>query len=132
MDMDLHDMALVLAGVVGSSVAVFHGILTQRYLVRPLVRMAGEGKKLPTPIIRLVPLLLHFSTLVWFLGGLALIAAASWFGPDARLATSLFVGGSYVFGVLGNCWATRGKHPGWMLLGVAVVLIAFGASNLEV
>ncbi len=130
--MDLHDMALVLAGVVGSSVAVLHGILTQRHMVRPLVRMAGEGKKLPATIIRLVPLLLHFSTLVWFLGGLALIAAASWFGPDARLATSLFVGGSYVFGALGNCWATRGKHPGWMLLAMAVVLIAFGASNLEV
>ena len=47
---------------------------------------------------------LHFSTIVWFLGGLALIAAALWFEQDARLATGLFVGGPYLFGALGNLW----------------------------
>jgi hypothetical protein len=131
MDMDLHDMALVAAGAIGSGVAVVHGVLTQRFLVRPLVRMAGK-EKMPASIIRLVPALLHFSTLIWLLGGLALIAATLWFGPAARLATIAFVGGCYVFGTLGNLWATRGRHPGWMLLGVAVVLIAFGASHLDV
>jgi hypothetical protein len=55
-------------------------------------------------IRRLVPLLLHFSTISWLLGGLALIAAANWFERDARLATGLFVGSLYLFGALGNLW----------------------------
>jgi len=80
-------------------------------------------------IKRLLPGLLHFSTVSWFLGGLALIAAAIGFGHDARLATGLFVGGSYLYGALGNLWATRGRHPGWMLYAVALVLIAFGVSG---
>ena len=87
--------------------------------------MAGEHKKMRPVSIRLVPVLLHFSTFVWFLGGLTLIAAASWFGRDARLTTILLVGGTYVFGVLGNFWATRGRHPGWMLLALALALMAF-------
>ena len=62
-------------------------------------------------------MLLHFSTVAWFLGGLALIAAAAWLEPGARLATSLCVGGLYLFGALANLWATRGRHPGWMAHG---------------
>lgn len=129
--MDLHDVALIAAGVIGSGVAVFHGVLTQRYIVRPLVQRASQGKRLPAPIIRLVPGLLHFSTFIWFLGGLALIAAASWSGQGARLTTSLLVGGAYLYGALGNLWATRGRHPGWMLMAVAVVLIAFSAGHRD-
>jgi hypothetical protein len=58
-----------------------------------------------------------------------LIAAAQWFGRDARLATGLFVGSLYVFAALGNFWATRGRHPGWMLMAIALVLIALGVSK---
>ena len=63
----------------------------------------------------------------WFAGGLALIAAAGWFGSEARLSTSLLVGGLYLYGALGNLWGTRGRHPGWMLYTVALALIAFSA-----
>ena len=76
-----------------------------------------------------MPLLLHFSTISWFLGGLALIAAARWLEGDARLATAVFVGSLYLFGALGNLWGTRGLHPGWMLMTAALVLIAFGISK---
>ena len=72
-----------------------------------------------------MPLLLQFSTFVWFLGGLALIAAALWFDRDVRRATGLLVGATYLFGALGNLWGTRGHHPGWMLLAAALILIAF-------
>jgi hypothetical protein len=70
-------------------------------------------------IRRIVSLLLHFSTVSWFLGGLALVAAAIWLKGDARLATGLFVGSLYVLAALGNLWATRGRHPGWMLMAAA-------------
>jgi hypothetical protein len=129
MVMNWQDAALAMAGVIGSCVAVVHGILTQRLMVRPLEALFLANKRITAPIRRLVPLLLHFSTVSWFLGGLALIAAARWFESDARLATGLCVGGLYLYGALGNLWATRGRHPGWMLMAAALILIAFGVNK---
>jgi hypothetical protein len=123
------DAALAMAGVIGSCVAVFHGILTQRLMVRPLEALFPADKRITAPVRRLVPGLLHFSTVSWFLGGLALIAAARWFESGARLATGLCVGGLYLYGALGNLWATRGRHPGWMLMAAALILIAFGVNR---
>ena len=127
--MNWQDAALGMAGIIGSGVAVVHGILTQRFMVRPIEEFFRADKRTATSIRRLVPLLLHFSTIVWFLGGLALIAAANWFGQDARLATGLFVGSTYLFGALGNLWGTRGRHPGWMLMAAALILIVFGVNK---
>jgi hypothetical protein len=127
MVMDWHGAALGMAGVVGSGVAVVHGVLTQRLMVRPFEQVAD--RRIAAPIRRMVPLLLQFSTFNWFLGGLALIVAASWFGREARLATGLLVGSSYLFGALGNLWGTRGRHPGWVLYAVALVLIVYGLGN---
>ena len=78
------------------------------------------------PSKRLVPALLHFSTMIWFLGGVALIAAATAFSRDARIATGVLVGSSYLLGAAINFWATRGRHFGWMLYAAAVVLIVLG------
>lgn len=122
--MNWQDVALTMAGVVGCGVAAFHGVLTQRLMVRPIADIAD--RRISRPIHRLVPLLLQFSTFNWFLGGLALVAAAVWFGRDVRLATGLLVGSSYLYGALANLWGTRGRHPGWMLMAVAVILIALG------
>ena len=124
--MNWQNAALGLAGVIGSGTAVVHGVLTQRFMVRPIEALFLSDGRISAPVRRLVPLLLHFSTIVWFLGGLALIAAANWLGQDARLATGLFVGSTYLFGALGNLWGTRGRHPGWMLMAAALILIAFG------
>jgi len=129
MDMHWQDATLAMAGVIGSCTAVVHGILTQRLMVRPIEVHFLADKRITAPIRRLVPLLLHFSTVSWFLGGLALIAAATWFEQGARLATGLLVGGLYLFGAVGNLWGTRGRHPGWMLMAAALVLIAFGSTN---
>lgn len=125
--MNWHDVALGLAGIIGSSVAVMHGVLTQRLMVEPVEALAVQART-PATIRRLVAGLLHFSTFNWFLGGLALLAAAAWLGPEARLATALLVGSSYLFGAVGNCWATRGRHVGWMFYAVALGLIAYGVS----
>ena len=127
--MNWQSTALAIAGVIGSGVAVVHGILVQRLMVKPFEELALADGRIGAPIRRLVPLLLHFSTISWFLGGLVLIAAAKWFEQDARLATGLFVGSLYLFGALGNLWGTRSLHPGWMLMAVALVLIAFSISK---
>lgn len=125
MELDLKDWALVLAGVIGSAVAVIHGVLVQRFVVSAYDRAAGD--KVSPPSRRLLAPLVQFSTYNWFLGGLALVVAAVALGPQARLATGLLVGSSYLFGALGNLWATRGRHPGWALYAAALALIGYGA-----
>lgn len=123
--MNWQTAALGLAGAIGSGVAVVHGVLTQRLMVQPFEALAQNDKRFSATIQRLIPVLLHFSTVAWFAGGIALIAAAIWFDPPARFATGLFVGALYLFGMIGNVWGTRGRHPGWMLLAVALALIVF-------
>ena len=98
-------------------------------MVRPIEAFLLADSRTSAPIRRRVPLLLHFSTIVWFLGGLTLIAAAIWFNRDAKLATGLFVGSTYLLGALGNLWGTRGRHPGWMLMAAALILIVFGITK---
>jgi hypothetical protein len=123
MVMNTYDWALVAAGLIGGGVAVIHGVLTQRLMVRPVT---ADGR-LSGVIRRLVAVLLQFSTFNWLAGGVALVVVAvAAVGPGARLATGLLVGASYLFAVIGNAWATRGRHPGWMLYAVALVLIGYG------
>ena len=122
-----HDAALVIAGLIGSFSAVIHGMLTQSHLVDPVRELTAA--RISTPIQRLVTILLQFSTFNWFIGGLALIVAACVFGREARLATGLLVGGSYLFATLGNLWATRGRHPGWIVYGAAFSLTLYGLAE---
>lgn len=124
--MNWQSAALGMAGAIGSAVAIIHGMLVERLMIGPFEELSRTHERISAPIRRIVPLLLHFSTVVWFFGGLALIAAAIWFDDRARLATGLFVGSLYLYGAIGNLWGTRGFHPGWMLLTVALILIAIG------
>lgn len=125
--MSWHNVSLQLAGLIGAVVAVVHGIIVQRLIVVPFQR-AGSADRLFSPVVqRLVPPLIHFSTVVWFAGGVALVLATQ-LDPAARLSISLMVGTTFLFGALGNFWATRGAHPGWVLMAIALALIAFGAT----
>ena len=125
----VQNIALGLAGVVGSCTAVIHGVLTQRLIVKPIEAFLSDETRVPAAIRRLVPLLLHLSTISWFLGGLALVAAAIWWGDDIKLALALAVGSLYFFAAIANAWATRGRHPGWLLMAAAVLLIGFSLAD---
>ncbi len=129
MEIAWQNVALAMAGIIGACVAVLHGIRVQRFMVGPFEEFALADKRIAERTRRLVPLLLHFSTIAWFLGGPVLVAAANGFQQDARLASSLFVGSTYLFGAVVNLWATRGPHPGWMLMAAALVLILLGANK---
>ena len=122
--MDRYDIALVIAGALGGAGAIVHGVLTHRYIDRPLQELAAA--KLSRPIRRLVTVLLQFSAFAWLVGGIALIVAACSFEREARFATGVLVGSLYVFAALGNFWATRGRHPGWVIYAAAVLLIVYG------
>ena len=119
------DYALILAGVIGSATAIIHGVLMQRLMVRP-IGLALAGTAAPPGVRRLVSPLLHLSTLAWLAGGLALIAVGSGWVPPLRTAAALAAGGFYLHAMVLNCWATRGRHPGWMLMAAALLLIVAG------
>lgn len=121
--MNAQDLALAIAGGIGSTVAIVHGVLTQRLIARPLENVAAP--KLPKSIRQLAAMLLQFSTFNWFIGGLALVVAAFWAGHETKLAVGLLVGSSYLYGSVGNFIATRGRHPGWIFYGVVLALIAY-------
>lgn len=125
--MDWHNTALIAAGAIGSVTAIGHGVLTHRFMVAPLDKAATDAR-ISGQIRRLNAALLHYSTASWLGCGLALIAAALWFDPSAQLVTALFAGGHFLYGAIGNAWATRGRHPGWMLMTIAITLIAYGIS----
>lgn len=125
--MNWQDIALIAAGAIGSGTAVVHGVLVQRLMITPFQQVFD--RRTPAAIRRLIPLLLHFSTLAWLLGGLVLIAAATWSKGEARLVTGLFVGAGFLFGAVGNLWATGGRHPGWILMTAAVVLLVLGLND---
>ena len=127
--MNWQTASLAMAGLIGGGTAVIHGVLTQRLMVRPIEALMASDRRISAPVRRLIPLLLHFSTIAWLVGGVALIAAAGWFGPQARLVTGLGVGGLYLYGALGNFWGTRGRHPGWILMAAALVLIGVGVTS---
>jgi hypothetical protein len=127
MVMNRHDAALVLAGAIGSGSALVHGVLTQWHIIDPFQGLAAA--RFSTAIRRLVTVLLQFSTFNWFVGGLALLVAANVFGREARLATGLLVGSSYLFAAVANFWATRGRHPGWLPYATALGLIAYGLAK---
>lgn len=123
--MPWHNLALGVAGLIGAVVAVMHGLIVQRLMVEPLSQRAAADPPISPVVRRLISPLLHFSTVVWFAGGIALIFATS-LDSQARLCIGLLVGGTYLFGAVGNFWATRGRHPGWILMALALVLITFG------
>lgn len=127
--MDLHDIALIAAGSIGIVTAIIHGVLTQRLMVAPLDELARGDKRMSAVIRRIVPMLLHYSTVSWLLSGVALIGATFWADSNAKFVAALFVGAHFLYGAIGNCWATHGRHPGWMLMAAAVALIAYGVSG---
>ena len=127
--MNWQDVALGLAGGIGCFVAMVHGILIERWVVKPIGKLVTADARMAPSTRRLVPPLLHLSTCAWILGGLVLIGAAIWLGRDARVALGAFVGSLYVFGAVANLWATRSRHPGWMLMMVALVLMVLALSG---
>ena len=120
----MQHFALLVAGLIGAATAIFHGIVTQRLMVKPIDRRLAEHAGLSPTIRRIVPPLLHYSSYSWLVGGIALIIAANVADAEARLAIGLLVGSMFVYAAVANAWATRGRHPGWMLMAVAVALIA--------
>ena len=123
--MHVADISVLLAGVMGAALAVAHGFVMQRRMITPLKAHMKATRVLPKPLERLVAPLLHVSTLAWFLGGVALILA-SWRPLDPlRPVVMVIVGLFYLYAAIANALATRGRHFGWVVMAIAVLLLVF-------
>ena len=120
----MQHFALTLAGLIGAATAIFHGIVTQRLMVRPIGRRLADAAGVSSTIRRIVPPLLHYSTYSWLVGGIVLVIAANVAAAETRLWIALLVGSMFLYAAIANAWATRGRHPGWLLMALAVALIA--------
>ena len=115
----MRDLAVQLAGILGVAAAVLHGVLGE-------TKVFARARIEPEWVRRLI-------RLVWLWGTIAcvslaiLLIAAPRLGSDAArnwiIATSIVTFG---FGAIGNAWATRGRHFGWIVLLVVVALAAVG------
>lgn len=119
----MQHVALTLAGLIGGATAIFHGIVTDRLMVKPIGRRLADAAGVSMTIRRIVPPLLQCSSFSWLVGGIALVIAANVAGAETRLWISLLVGSMFAYAAVANAWATRGRHPGWMLMAAAVALI---------
>lgn len=124
---NLSDLALIGAGIIGVVTALLHGVVMQRYMVRPLMKSVRTDRQISAATRRLISPLLHVSTLTWLLVGVLLI----WAGARATGEPRWIAAGSgfaiYGYAAVANFIAVRALHPGWILMSIAVLLTAAGA-----
>ena len=116
----MENVPIILAGCLGMSIAVTHGWLGETMVVRPVQNVSASQK-------RVLQAVMFLSAVYWFVGGAALAASPIYLTADGQRLTALVVGAMYLTGAIGNGWATRGRHFGWMLLTLAAAFAWSGA-----
>jgi len=112
----MNNLLLTLAGVSGMTIAIVHGYIGEQKVLTPI-----DGV---SPVIkRVISAVFHLSTLYWFVGGLMLIIAPIYLSSSQQNILTLTVLFLYATGSIGNFWATRGRHFGWLLLAITCLLI---------
>jgi hypothetical protein len=120
MENAMSDILLILAGTGGAIVALVHGYLGQTVVLPSFSGGTRSMRRVNQAVFQL-------STLYWFVGGIALICAALFFEQGDRSVIVAMVSFLYITGSIANLWATRGRHPGWVLLAVVAGLALIGA-----
>jgi hypothetical protein len=115
----MHDLLLQVSGLAAIAAAIIHGVLGE---TKVFPRVTIEPARLRT-LIRIV---WQASTIAWIGGGVLLIAAPLMASPTARHWIVVTLACVFGFGALGNAWATRGRHYGWMMFGGVVALAVAG------
>lgn len=116
----MKDVMLLVAGGMGMVIALVHGYIGETKVVRPVQATTDTAK-------RVLQAIMFLSAVYWFFAGLALAAAPVYFEGAPKTAIAYIVASIFASGAIGNFWATRGRHFGWMLLAVACSLALFGA-----
>jgi hypothetical protein len=115
----MRDLAVQIAGVLAIVVAVTHGLLGE-------VRVFARAQIEPPWAKRLIRAVWQCSTVAWLAGGVLLCAIPLISSDPARRWIIAVLVAVYGSAVIGNAWATRGRHFGWMILTVVIVLALCG------
>lgn len=120
---------IMAGGLLGALVGIFHGYLLQKLFINKLIPDLKEQPVRYAPsIVALLGPLLHFSTITWIFGGMAIALSPFFFSESVALTIAIIIGISYLIGAVGNLIGTKGKHPGWIMLAIALGLIVAGYS----
>ncbi len=111
----MNDALIVSAGCLGMGIAIIHGRLGETKVVRPVHDLPATSKR----VLRAV---MFLSALYWFAGGLLLVIGPVYLTAPEQVFAALAIGAMYLTGAVGNFWATRGRHIGWVLLACAAGL----------
>ena len=115
----MRNLLVELAGILALAVSVVHGVLGETK-VFPKARIEPEWAR------RLIRLVWQASTVAWICLAILLIAAPGMGSEAARgwiIAMSIVTFGA---AAIGNAWATRGRHFGWVAMTMVVGLAASG------
>lgn len=115
----MRDLLLQCAGVAAIATAIIHGVLGE---TKVFPRVTIEPRRLRS-LFRLV---WQASTVAWIGGGVLLIAAPLMASEPARHWIVVTLACVFAFGALGNAWATRGRHFGWMVFSAVVAMAVAG------
>lgn len=115
----MHDVLVQAAGILAFAAAVVHGAIAETK-VFPKVHIEPARARL---LIRLV---WQCSTVAW-MALATLLFVIPWLGSDAArnwiVAMSIV---TFALAAIGNVWANRGRHFGWVALALVVGLAAAG------
>jgi hypothetical protein len=115
----MRDLSLQAAGVLAILVAVIHGAIAE-------LSIFARARIEPHSTRRLLRLIWQASTIDWIGIGVLLIAAPLIGSELARrwiIAVAVVI---YGYGAIGNAVASRGRHPGWMLMAGVIALALMG------
>jgi hypothetical protein len=116
----MRDLAIQAAGGLAILAAVVHGVLGE-------TRIFARARIEPARIRLLLRLVWQCGAVAWVGFGVLLLAVPYMDSQSARLWIAGAAVATYGGGAIGNAWATRGRHFGWMILTAVSVLALAGA-----
>jgi hypothetical protein len=115
----MRDILLQCAGLLAIVASLTHGVLGE---TKVFARATIEPKR----VAALVHAVWQAGTVAWIAGGVLLLVAP-WMGSDTArhwiVATFAVV---FASAALGNAWALRGRHFGWVAMSAVVALAVAG------
>lgn len=116
----MRDLAMQAAGGLGILAAVIHGVLGE---TKVFARATIE----PARTRLLIRLVWQCGVVAWIAFGVLLVATPHMGSEAARHWIAGAAIATYGAAAIGNAWATRGRHFGWMVLTAVSALAVAGA-----
>ncbi|MEM9880358.1 MAG: hypothetical protein AAF862_13890 [Pseudomonadota bacterium] len=114
----MQNLMLYCAGILGILISIVHGYLGEFKVVRAVEAPSGQVK-------RVLQAIMFLSAVYWFAASVLLLITPAFMPSAIRPFLAIGVAVIFLTGSLGNLWATRGSHFGWVLLaGIAGLAFA--------